>query len=575
MDTIRRGLPILSAVSLALLSSGTSLYAGSCAGALCAGRGYASAGLDSTDAIIANVDSDGDGPGLFAVVVGTNYNGYGSNLDGYDPGTAAQFRVEDNAVIMNENTTVSGSNQLTVGGTTHTNGLLDVNAGIEGENFTVQDNTGNTGVGGTLRVSGTTSLEDNLDFDSNGTAAGGTTILGDDSSLTMGSARTVIRGGTHSGVLTLDDGDAGDGTTLSISGSGGGTPATVLQTTTDANTTTVNTYLGTSDTSYTQSTATVQAGANAITVDSGATGSEAGITIDGTVSGANSSNIGVLVTGSGQNGIAYDPATATAAPTWADVAIHSASYGDGDPSRGSAIIVTDYGIQSISPDPRAGETIYNSQGGNRGDGTVNNTIGQNSGNGSIYNTIGGADATSGPDSRVVNNFGANNGAGTVVNNFGGGTSPTQNTIGNTNAATETSLHAGASSLKLRNDSATMTGGTSGNYLSITNDGARFSDARGGPISVTGVADGSGEYDAVNVGQFASSIASVAAMSAIPDIRPGANAAFGFGFGDHMGYSAWAVGGKAYLGDTMTVQASAASGFRKKDLVYSLGMGWSW
>lgn len=562
----------LSGSAMMLIMSVGAASAGTCVdddpALLCIGRGYDPAGADTIDAIVVNADSDGDGPGLFAVVVGSDYEGYGSNLTGSDPGTTAQLRVETNAVVMNRNTTIAGASNLTIGGETTTEGLLDVNGGIEGENFSVANNSGNTVVGGTLTVNNTFRL------DTNGATAGGTTIVGDNDVLTVTSGLTVLRGGTNSGVLTLDDGDAVNGTTLTISGSGGGTAATVLQTTTDASTTSVNTSLGSSSTAYTQQTV-VQAGSNAVQVTSGQTGTNAAVTISGTVTAANTSNVGVLVTGSGQNGSIYDSTTAVAPPTWADVRVQSTSYGNGDPTRGTAIILTDYGIQMVSAAPAVNETMYNIQGGNSGEGRVDNAYGMNTGDGTVVNTFGSAAPTSGPVSSVENEIGSNYGQGRVSTLIGGGTAPTTTTVGNDNASTQTTMLAGSSSLALRDSSAVITGGTNGNNMTITNRGASFASRTGAPISVTGILDGTGEFDAVNVGQFASAIAATAAMAAIPQIRMGHSASFGVGVGSHMGYDAIAVGGRAYISDHAMFQFSAATGSRGFDPVYSAGVGLSW
>ena len=107
------------------------------------------------------------------------------------------------------------------------------------------------------------------------------------------------------------------------------------------------------------------------------TGASAAVSITGTVSAANTSNKGVLITGSGQNAIIYNDASraAGAVPTWADVAIQSKSYGLGDPTLGSAILVTDYGVQILSPQPIAGQQITNNTGINTSTGTIVNNNG--------------------------------------------------------------------------------------------------------------------------------------------------------------------------------------------------------
>jgi hypothetical protein len=108
--------------------------------------------------------------------------------------------------------------------------------------------------------------------------------------VTATAGQAVIKGGTNSGILTLQDGDAGAGTTagstITISGSGGGAPQTAFQTTTDATTTQVTTMVGTAD-PLVASTAVLQAGPNAVVVDS-----VAGTTVTGAlaVSGAITTN---------------------------------------------------------------------------------------------------------------------------------------------------------------------------------------------------------------------------------------------------------------------------------------------
>jgi hypothetical protein len=241
-----------------------------------------------------------------------------------------------------------------------------------------------------------------------------------------GSAATVLKGGTNSGILTLQDGDTAAagatpaGTSITISGSGGGTAATVFQTTTNANTTSVTTAVGTSASYAAGSTATLQAGpTNAVTVNSGNTGAAPGVSINGVVGAGSTSTTGVLITGSGQNSQPYTTADRTngVTPTWADVAIQSKSYGLGDPTLGSAILITDYGIQMISPQPITGQLITNNTGINNSTGNMVNNNGMNTSSGSVTNNTGG---NSGSGS-ATNNLGMNSSTtgGTVANNIGG------------------------------------------------------------------------------------------------------------------------------------------------------------
>ena len=205
------------------------------------------------------------------------------------------------------------------------------------------------------------------------------------------------------------------------------------------------------------SSATLQAGSNVINVDKGTSGSSPGVTIDGTVSGASTSTTGVLITGSGQNSESYtnDDRAQGSIPTWADIAIQSKSYGDGDPTKGSAILVTDYGVQIISPQPIAGQKItnntainnstgiiVNNNGSNTSSGSVENNNGMNSGSGSVVNNTGGTSGsgsatnnigvnTSTTGGTATNNVGGITGNGTVANSFGNNESTTGGTANNT------------------------------------------------------------------------------------------------------------------------------------------------
>ncbi len=100
--------------------------------------------------------------------------------------------------------------------------------------------------------------------------------------------------------------------------------------------------------------------------------------------------------------------------------------------------------------------------------------------------------------------------------------------------------------------ATMSGGTTSNSLTINDAGATFANSTSGaPVKVTGVADGTSQYDAVNYGQIqgfqsqiqsvektvdtmgknlSGGIASVAALAAMPDLDKGKKFAISMGTG---------------------------------------------
>ena len=521
--------------SAAILNSSSAFILAVSTGSIAHANGYVAAGMDTTENIVANADSDGSGGGLFAVVVGSDYN--------YDSSPS-------NPQLSVGASSVSVRATLSISGTTSTNGTLDVNGGIVGEKFSVANDSGNTSVGGTLNVTNATSLNSTLGV------AGAATLS---STLGVAGAATLSSTLGVAGAATLSD-------KLVVAG------ATTVSNTFEVDTngsSTGGTQISALPNSLTMSSASID-----IKGDS-STGTNAAITVDGTVTANNTSNIGVLIKGSGQNGVSYDPTTAGGPATWADVSIQSASYGGGDPTRGSAVIVTDFGVRLVSPDPAAGETVYNSQGGNNSAGTVNNSIGLNTGNGIIKNAFGSASTSSGAQSIITNTIGANDGSGAVSTLIGGGTSPTVNTVGNENAETRTILQAGSSSLALEGSSANLRGGSVGNGLNINNTGATFSNALGKPIRVTGVADGTSEFDAVNIGQFGSGMAALSAMNAVPDIRKGDSLSLGFGLGNYMGYNAIAIAGKAYIDEKVTMNFAMATGNRSYEPVYSIGFGASW
>ena len=408
----------------------------------------------------------------------------------------------------------------------------------------------NTGVTGTLGVSGAATLSSTLGV-TGASTLGRSTIAG-----ATGTGATVLKGGTNSGTLTLQDGNSAAagaipaGTSITVSGSGGGTAATVFQTTTNANTTSVTTAVGTSATYAGGSTATLQAGpTNAVTVNSGNTGASPGVSINGVVGAGSTSTTGVRITGSGQNSQPYTAADRAngVTPTWADVAIQSKSYGLGDSTLGSAILITDYGVQVISPQPIDGQQVINNAGINNStgnmtnnngmnfsSGSVTNNTGGNSGSGSATNNIGMNSSTSGGtvanniggtsgNGNATNTIGQNNGTGIATNSFGTGSGVTNNYIGN-NAPGSTSQIDGGSS-----------------RMTLNGNGATFSNpSTGGPIQVHGVADGTSPHDAVNVRQvFGGIAASMATAPTVTNLKPG-DGGVGVGLGHYGGYSAMGV-----------------------------------
>lgn len=90
--------------------------------------------------------------------------------------------------------------------------------------------------------------------------------------------------------------------------------------------------------------------------------------------------------------------------------------------------------------------------------------------------------------------------------------------------------------------ATLSGGTHSSSLTMSDNGATFSDAQSGaPVQVHGVNDGTSSFDAVNVRQFSGAVASVTAMANIPQVDQDKTYALGVGVGNFMGQTALAAG----------------------------------
>ena len=149
-------------------------------------------------------------------------------------------------------------------------------------------------------------------------------------------------------------------------------------------------------------------------------------------------------------------------------------------------------------------------------------------------------------------------------------------------------------LKVYEDRTELTGGSSNSQqttLVMNNDGAKFSNtSTGAPTKVTGVADGTSQYDAVNYGQLRalqnnmdnglqsaySGIAQSTAMGAVPSPMAGHHYAVGVGTGFYAGQQAIAFGGKADVGEHVRVSAAFGSGFGStSQMAANAGVGFSW
>jgi hypothetical protein len=160
------------------------------------------------------------------------------------------------------------------------------------------------------------------------------------------------------------------------------------------------------------------------------------------------------------------------------------------------------------------------------------------------------------------------------------------TMGQTNQSTAsltvTNGQGNTHGFVVNESSATMSGGTHSTTLTVDDDGARFSSAStGGPVRVTGVADGRHDYDAVKYRQLKSvksGIAGIAAMTNIPLVEQNRKFALGVGVGHYDGATSMALGASARLSENAVIKASISNGIAggtRKSTVYGVGAGFSW
>ncbi len=153
----------------------------------------------------------------------------------------------------------------------------------------------------------------------------------------------------------------------------------------------------------------------------------------------------------------------------------------------------------------------------------------------------------------------------------GYTAPTAPTA----AVTLTNGYGNTHGLVVTESQATLSGGTQSSSLTLNDRHARFSNAAtGAPITVTGVADGRDDFDAVNVRQFAAAVAAVSAQANIPGLQHNQDRSIGVGLGNFMGKSALALG-MNYRSESRTVFRVTVSSGVDGGAKPVVGAGASW
>ena len=106
---------------------------------------------------------------------------------------------------------------------------------------------------------------------------------------------------------------------------------------------------------------------------------------------------------------------------------------------------------------------------------------------------------------------------------------------------------------------------------------------GTPITVTGIANGSNQYDAVNFGQVQDiekqlkrGISAAGAVANIPQVDTNKAFSLGVGVGGFDGETAVAIGGSARISKDGVIKASVGfGGGGGSSAVWGVGGGWSW
>lgn len=330
------------------------------------------------------------------------------------------------------------------------------------------------------------------------------------------------------------------------------------------------------------------------------------VSIHGAIGSNSNAAAGVVISGDGQ-GSAAAPTSGPA--SWADVQVASKSYAPNN-GLGSAVIVNDYGVTVKSA---ALGNSYNSFGGAGAVGSmVTNEIGTGNGGGATTNIIGNTNAQSsfqaygGNSSMVVvqgaldfstsggpsvftdatqqvaggsSTVMAGSSARHVVVDGNGRMTVINGVAGEANSSMHITNGYGVTNGVMVNEhTAAISGGTSNpTTLSLTDNGMHISGANGAPTSFSGVADGQGAFDAVNLRQLDGGIASIAALAGIPSPQLGKNNSIGIGMGTHGSGTALALGGQSLIGDSFSIKYGASVSYSGGlvDTSTMMGIGMSW
>ena len=438
------------------------------------------------------------------------------------------------------------------------------------------DVTGATTLNDTLDVKGAATLEDTLDVAGNMTASGAVNTIG-----TTGSANTV-QGATNvidasdsnlvrsvnSNTFQSDVNMMGNAATYASSteavlvdgGSGVSIKGANFSVNTDSSVATVNT-IGSTNASTTvreyAGNSTVQLSQNNVLV--GVNSASAGrFTANATTAAVTA---GAVNTESGlSNGLtAYNSAQSASASTLDNGSVSSKAI-----TAGASYV-----------NRMQGDTLVD------GDATINGNL-LVSADGSVLQTVSGGTSNLAEGGATSSSLSiANKGEAVKHSVFNSNGEIVMTSAAASGASTSLTLTNGAgvnNGIAISEDRTVISGGTSNATLLTLNDRAATFSRYGNAVKVTGVADGVGDNDAVNVHQLKqafSGVASVAALSAIPEPAPEKTMSVGMGVGHFRGESAMAVGLKGRVLDNLTVSAGMGYGSTDSAITSNAGLAFSW
>ena len=474
----------------------------------------------------------------------------------------------DGGIDVNSNFTVATNGNVSTNGTLNANGATTLNSTLDVDGATTLNNT--------LDVDGATSLHSTLSIDGNLTATGATNTIG-----TVGSNNTLT----------------GASNTLSASGS-------------NVITSTVSNRL-TSDVNLIGNAATYAGSTEAIQVDGGTgvniKGATFNVNTDSAVATTNTignTNTATTVEQHAGNSsveiaqnsafIGVDTATAgrfaanaTTASVTAGAVNTNSNLANGITTYNSAQTVATAGLDNGTATSRAlvnGNSYVNRMQGDTlvdGDTTINGNVAISAANSVTGTVSGGASNLSGGSDTHTTIAMANKGEAVTHSAFDSYGNIVMTSAAATEASTSLTLTNGrgvTNGIAMSETRTTMSGGTNGATLLTLDDRAATFSRNGEPVKVTGVADGVGYYDAVNVHQLKqafSGIASVAALAAIPGPNPEDKMSVGMGVGHFRGQNAMAVGVKGRVLDNLTVSAGLGYGSMDSALTSNAGFSFSW